>query len=229
MQKVKLIFCNFLYLALLFFQPGNEILQLLIYRDTGGAMMRLADISDIFSGHITRGKIEAANDGSHYLVQARDVDAERLTYRTDQLIRFHPTLSRIDRRLEKGDLLFMARGAHNFTIALGDVPGPALAAACFFIIRLSDPGILPGYLGWYLNQAPVAQYLFQYSGRGVHMPVVRRAVLEDIEVPLPPKTIQAKVSNMNDLLNTELNLLQRLAQKRRTMVTAACLQTIQAY
>lgn len=188
--------------------------------------MKLKEISDIHSGYITRKKIAAASDGSHYLVQAKNVDGNHLSYETQEMVRFHPALSRNDLPLEKGDLLFMARGAHNFTILLGDLPEPALAAACFFIVRVSSPEILPGYLGWYLNQAPVEHYLLAHSGRNVHMPVVRRAVLENIPVPVPPLDRQTKIADLNALMLKEMNLLQQLGQKRKELITAACLQTI---
>lgn len=188
--------------------------------------MKLKEISDIHSGYITRKKIDLASDGSYYLLQAKNVDGDKLSYEIQELVRFHPALSRNDRPLEKGDLLFMARGAHNFTILLGDLPEPALAAACFFIVRVSSPEILPGYLGWYLNQAPVEHYLLANSGRNVHMPVVRRAVLENIPIPVPPLDRQAKIADLNALMLKEMNLLQQLGQKRRELITAACLQTI---
>lgn len=188
--------------------------------------MKLKDISEIHSGYITRGKIEASVDGSHYLLQAKDVNADQLSYRTDDLIRFHPRLSRTDRYLESGDLIFMARGVHNFTIQLGDHPAPVLAAACFFIVRARHPRVFPGYLCWYLNQAPVERYLVQHSGRGVHMPVVRRAVLENIQVPLPSIDTQRKIAGMNVLMLKEMDLLQQLGRKRKELIAAACLQAV---
>lgn len=188
--------------------------------------MKLMDVSQIYSGYITRGKIEASEDGSHYLLQAKDVDGENLSYKTQDMIRFNPTLSRTDRCLEKRDLLFMARGGRNFTIQLGDLPEPALAAACFFIVRVHSPGVFPGYLCWYLNQAIVERYLIQNSGRGVHMPVVRRAVLENIHVPLPSTDIQEKIADVNALMQKEVDLLQRLGRKRKDLIAAACLEVV---
>ncbi|MGD8847597.1 MAG: hypothetical protein PVI54_18900, partial [Desulfobacteraceae bacterium] len=163
---------------------------------------------------------------SHYLLQAKDVDGDQLSYDTHGLVRFHPALSRTDRTLEKGDLLFMARGAHNFTLLLEDLPEPALAAACFFIVRISSPEILPGYLGWYLNQAPVEHYLLAHSGRNVHMPVVRRAVLENIPVPMPTLERQAKIADLNALMLNEMSLLRQIGKKRKELIKAACLQAI---
>ena len=145
--------------------------------------MKLRDISAIHSGHITRKKIESSVRGSHYLIQAKNVDGDHLTHDTEGLLRFTPSLSRSDLLLKNSDLLFMARGARNYTIQLKGLPEPVLAAGCFFIVRVSNQEILPEFLCWYLNQAPVEHYLFLHSGRSVHMPVVRRAVLENLRRP----------------------------------------------
>lgn len=188
--------------------------------------MQLTAISEIHSGHITRGKIEPSAGGTHFLVQAKNVQGDDLSCDTKALIRFHPALSRNDMLLKKDDLLFMARGAHNFTIQLEELPGPALAAACFFIVRVCHPDVFPGYLCWYLNQTPVKRYLVQHSGRGVHMPVVRRAVLENIQVPLPSMDTQRQIADMNALMAKEMKLLQQLGRKRKELIAAISLQAV---
>jgi len=189
--------------------------------------MQLTNISQILSGYISRGKIEARRNGSHFLLQARDVATHKLDYRSDDLIRFAPDLSAKDRFLEEGDILFMARGAHNFSVLLQNIPNPTLAAACFFIIRTTDERVLPKYLCWYLNQPPVEQYLNLYSGKGVHMPVVRRAVLEGIDIPLPSVEMQDTISTLSSLQHQEQELSDRLLNNRKKLITAACLQAIQ--
>jgi hypothetical protein len=188
--------------------------------------MRLSKIAKIQSGYISRGKIEPREDGTHFLLQARDVDAERLTYQADSLVRFSPDLSRKDWVLKPDDVLFMARGTRNYSVLINDIPERALAAACFFIVRASSDQVLPYYLCWYLNQALVDHYLGRHSGRGVHMPVVRRAVLESIEIPIPPLEVQAKIAELDVLLRKELELIDKLAEKRKELITAACLQAV---
>jgi len=188
--------------------------------------MKLKKLSNIQSGYISRGKIEPRYDGTCLLLQAKDVDADRLTYSTEALVRFMPTLSGKDEFLKRGDILFMARGSRNFSVLMGELPQNALAAACFFIIRISSIEILPEYLCWYLNQSPVAEYLKRFSGRGVHMPVVRRAILESIDIPLPSLLIQEKVSQTNKLLETEQTLYRKLAEKRKYLITEICLRAI---
>ena len=108
--------------------------------------MKLNKIAVVKSGYHSRGRVEPYGDGSHFLLQARDVDGENLTYRTDTLIRFNPELSRTDGVLKKNDILFMARGIRNYSVLMRDMPAPTLAAACFFIVRLTDNKLLAAYL-----------------------------------------------------------------------------------
>jgi len=186
--------------------------------------MKLKEIAKIQSGYISRGKIEPHEDGSHFLMQARVVDADHLTYQADSLVRFSPDLSRKDWMLKPDDVLFMARGARNYSVLIKELPEKVLAAACFFIVRVSNEEVLPDYLFWYLNQAPVDRYLRRHSGRGVHMPVVRRSVLESIDIPIPPLEVQSKIAKLDVLLRNELELIDKLAEKRKELITAACMQ-----
>jgi len=188
--------------------------------------MRLSKIANIQSGYISRGKIEPREDGTYFLLQARDVDADRLTYQADNLIRFIPVMSRKDWTLRTGDVLFMARGTRNYSVLINKIPERALAAACFFIVRVSSDQVLPYYLCWYLNRATVEHYLGRHSGRGVHMPVVRRSVLESIDIPIPSLTIQNKIAKIDLLMRKELELIDKLAEKRKELITAACLQAV---
>ena len=186
--------------------------------------MKLKMIAKIQSGYINRGKIDPRDDGNCLLLQAKDVDAHHRSYRTDALVRFLPRLSGKDWFLKPGDILFMARGARNFSVLIDKLPDHVLAAACFFIVRIAISEILPKYLCWYLNQSPVEEYLKRFSGRGVHMPVVKRSVLESIDVPLPPIKTQKQVSEMTMLLQREQDLYKKLAEKRKNLMTEICLR-----
>ena len=188
--------------------------------------MELKNIAKIQSGYINRGKIEPQDDGTCLLLQAKDTDSDGLSYRTDALVRFVPRLSGKDWFLKPGDILFMARGARNYSLLIDKVPDSVLAAACFFIIRVSNTEILPEFLWWYLNQSPVEDYLKRFSGRSVHMPVVRRAVLESIDIPLPPIKVQKQVAVTTYLMMKEQILYKKLAEKRKYLITEICLKSI---
>jgi len=188
--------------------------------------MKLTELSEIQSGYISRAKIEPKKEGAHYLLQAKDVDGDRLTYRTGSLVRFDPVMSRNDWLLKRDDVLFMARGSRNYSVMLNEIPYTTLAAACFFIIRVKTEEILPGYLYWYLNQAPVMRYLMRHSGRGVSMPVVTRSVIEGIDVPVIPVEIQLRIMKIEALMSAEQELLKSLSAKKREFIAGACLQAI---
>lgn len=186
--------------------------------------MKLKKISAILSGYITREKITPQKEGDYFLLQARDVDGTGLTYNTADLVRFNPTLSSKERLLEQGDILFMARGAHNFSILMSDIPQNTLAAACFFIIRITDKRLLPEYLSWYMNQFPVERYIECNSGKGVRMPVVRRAILENTDIPLPPLGKQKTIAALDHLQRKEQDLVRQIESKRKKLLAAVCLQ-----
>jgi len=186
--------------------------------------MKLNKIAKIQSGYINRGKIDPREDGTCLLMQAKDVSADHLSYSTDALVRFMPTLSGKDWFLKPGDILFMARGSRNFSVLIDKLPDSVLAAACFFVVRISNFEILPEYLCWYLNQSPVEEDLKRFSGRGVHMPVMRRAVIESIDIPLPPIKTQTQVSELNILMQREQDLYKKLAEKRKNLLTEICLK-----
>ena len=188
--------------------------------------MELKRLAKIQSGYISRGKVEGRDDGSCLLIQAKDANADHLSYRTDNLVRFNPRWSGKDWFLERGDILFMARGARNYSLLIDKVPDRVLAASCFFIVRISNSNVLADYLWWYLNQRPVEKYLKQFSGRAVHMPVVRRAVLESIGIPLPALETQKRIADITALMMKEQDLYQKLAEKRNYLMTEICLKSI---
>jgi hypothetical protein len=190
--------------------------------------MRLKEIAEIRSGYLNRGRIEPRQNGSHYLIQARDVDAEDLYPRADTLARINPVLSPSDCTLRSGDILFMARGSRNYALLLKEVPGSTLAAASFFIVRTNRGKLIPGYVAWYLNQDIGQRYFHQHSGRGVHMPVVRRSVLENIEIPVPGLVTQKKITEVYALMRREKTLFERLAAKRKELLSAVCLRAARA-
>lgn len=188
--------------------------------------MRVKKLAKIHSGHLSRRKVEAIENGTYFLLQARDVDSQTLAITPESMIRFNPALSPKDIELKDNDILFMARGSKNYAVLFKDLPEQTLAAACFFVVRVTDSRVLPGYLFWYLNQEIVKKYLERHSGRGVHMPVVRRGTLESIDIPLPPVEVQQKIIELSELMRKEQELAEQLAEKRRQVITSVCFQAI---
>jgi hypothetical protein len=118
----------------------------------------------------------------------------------------------------------MARGAKNYAALLPQVPEKPLAAGSFFVVRCSGDAIDPAYVAWYLNLPQTQHYFTQNSGRGVHMPVVRKSVLEELDMPVPPLAIQRRIAGLYRLELEEQELTQALLAKRALLLQAAGLK-----
>jgi hypothetical protein len=186
--------------------------------------MKLKRLAEVRPGYLNRARIRPLDSGSHYLVQARDVEAGMLDCREVAMTRFDPDLSSRDIVLQDGDILFMGRGVNNYAALLAGVPEPALAAASFFVVRASREEVNPSYLTWFMNQPRAQHYFSRQSGRNVHMPVVRRAVLESLEVPVPPLATQNRIGELFRLSLDEKELTKALVDRRARLRDAVCLR-----
>jgi len=171
-----------------------------------------------------KGPIELHEGGSRWIVQSRNVDAGFLALSAKDLVRIKPEAAKRDVLLLRNDLLFMSRGVKNYTVLLQDVPNDSLAAASFFIVRPDLESVDPLYLTWLLNHPISQQYFTQFGGSGVHMPVVKRVVLEQLKVPLPSLDKQRKIGSLYQLMFEEQSLMKSLTQNRKKLLDAACLK-----
>ncbi|MCK4504362.1 MAG: restriction endonuclease subunit S [Candidatus Aegiribacteria sp.] len=188
--------------------------------------MKLIGIANIRTGYQSRSRIIPVTTGSHYLLQSGDLREDKESINTESLTKFNPKLSKNDWELEENDILLMARGTRNVATLLTDLPEHTLAAASFFIVRIKENGVLPEYLVWYLNQKPVQEYLLRESGSGVHMRVIRRQVLEQTEIPLPPTENQHSIASVIAVMKEEQVLLRKLTEKRQSLFTGICMKAI---
>src|SRR5688572_28942269 len=94
-----------------------------------------------------------------------------------------------------------------------------IATGYFFILRPRGRLVLPGYLAWSMNQPDLQEALRPYL-RGSHMPMVSRADVEDLRIPLPPLDVQRQVLKLNDLLDQERRLSAAIQDRRGLLVQA---------
>lgn len=112
--------------------------------------------------------------------------------------------------LKKGDVLFAAKGTRNFAALYENDEPPAVASTSFFVIRLHDnTNILPGYLVWFLN-LPIIQTLLKGHARGTSMASISKAVLSDLQIPVPDLKRQELVLKIFKLRNEEKKLKQQI-------------------
>jgi len=183
----------------------------------------LRKLARISSGYQTRKGVEECPNGTHYLLQIRDFNKERTVVDSKGMMRISPPTVDPEAHLRQGDVIFLAKGQRNFAWSFCPMPeGPVIAASYFFVARPHD-GVSGEYLAWFLNQEPAQRYFARLATTGAHMPIIRREVMEDLEVPLPDLATQRKIIELADLAGKQQRLLADLAEKKKALATATCL------
>jgi restriction endonuclease S subunit len=178
---------------------------------------RLRDIADIRTGYQFRGKVAPEPGGAVKVIQIKDITDQR-RIRTDDLVTVK--LDRPDQYVtQAGDVLFLSRGHRLFAAAVTEAPPVTIATGYFFIVRPKEENVLGPYLAWYLNQ-PAFQESLRPLIRGSHMPLVAKGDFQDVEITLPPLDVQHGIVCLNDLMDDERRLVDRLQEKRAELLRA---------
>ena len=127
--------------------------------------------------------------------------------------------------LKSGDVLFKAKSRNPVAAAIMEEIPPTIATSHFFILTLTDAGILPAYLAWYLNQRP-AQRHFKSMAAGTRVPIVNLKSLKELEVAVPEPEIQNTILTFDRLAKREKTLMQELSVKRAIYAEAAMLHIL---
>jgi restriction endonuclease S subunit len=183
---------------------------------------KIKDIADIQIGYQFRGKIEADPKGTHRVIQIRDFDEFQNLGATD-LYKVNLKYDAERYLVNKGDILFLARGHRNYAIPIKDSLENTIAASYFFILRLRNESILPEYLAWFIKQAPAQAYLYNIARRGTHIPMVPKSAFENMPVDIPDLEIQKTIIKLDNLLEKERSLLNQIQEKRIQFIKAICL------
>ncbi len=185
----------------------------------------LKSIVDIQVGYQAKARIKERIRGTHRLIQSKDFDSLHRLH-PENLIAFFPERKPEIYSVRKKDVLFQARGVEHFAHCIEDDLKDTLAAGSFYILRVQSKDLLPQYLAWWLNQSK-AQAWLRAQARGTGISFISKRTLSRLQVRIPPLSIQKKVVQIVVLARREQILLDRLAQTRSRLVTAASLKAIQ--
>lgn len=174
--------------------------------------VKIADCVVVQPGFSLKGALKHDPHGTHQVVMSKHLRAgERYRYQKDDKLRITPERS-VDRYLIKpGQILFMSRGVGNYAVLLEDIPSPAIATLTFFILT-ARPGVEPGYLAWYLNQAPFQAQLNEMRTRA-GTPMIPRKEFCAIHIPLPSVEKQREIAHLGNLIAKEKQLLRQLQEE----------------
>jgi len=183
--------------------------------------MKLHQVASISAGYPFRGKISHAPGSPAIVIQMKDISQSEGILWAD-CVETELTGKREPDFLSEGDILIAARGSHNYAIqvdgSLATTGKQAVAAPHFFVVRLKKKGILPSFLTWLLNQTPSQRY-FEQNAEGSPSKSIRRSVLEEAPIVIPPLTKQRAVIAMAHTLQEEQRLAQRLIDSGEQMMT----------
>lgn len=184
---------------------------------------KIKDIADIQIGYQFRGKIEADPKGTHKVIQIRDFD-EFQNLQANNLCKVTPKYDAERYLVNKGNVLFLARGHRNYAIPIKNSLENTIAASYFFILRIKTENVLPEYVAWFIKQSPAQAYLHNIARRGTHIPVVPKSAFEDMSIDVPDIKLQKAIIELDNLLEKERSLLYKLQEKRALFVHAICLK-----
>ena len=179
----------------------------------------------IVSGYSFRGKIQHSAKGNLRVVQLKDME-NNYSQIGDNCVRLERGGIGDKYLLERGDILFISKGANNFAIVYRPKNSiPTVASSVFYVIKVDDSKADPGYVAWYVNSKEVQQY-FQANATGTYSPSINREVVEEISLKLPSLEDQRRIANVARLAQKEQNIYTALKEKRNQLIEAQLLQVI---
>jgi hypothetical protein len=128
--------------------------------------------------------------------------------------------------VKPGDLIFRSRGLSSTSAILLEDPGMAVVAAPLLRIRVSDHGVLPEYLNWFISQAPAQAFLTRHA-KGTAQKMISKETLEGLEVFVPPLELQRTIVEITALAEKERHILEKLAERRHQFISTHLIRLAQ--
>lgn len=193
--------------------------------------MELKQVATINAGYPFRGKIPELAGSAVVAVQMKDVSLTE-GIRWSGCLETELTGKREPDYLSTGDILVAARGSHNYAVQVDEslalTGKQAVAAPHFFVISLKKNDVLPEFMVWLLNQVPAQRY-FEQNAEGTLTKSIRRSVLEDAPVVVPPLAKQRVIISMANTLREEQRLIQKLINNGERLMGAIANDLHQAH
>lgn len=187
--------------------------------------VQLSELVYVQPGYLSRGRVHSVPDGTHRLLQAKDVSVDGDVH-LENAVRFHPERRPELYQVLRGDVLVIARGqAHRAHRIDEDLPN-TLAAFSFYILRPDPSRILPSYLAWWLNSPPV-QAQINAASRGTGIRYIRRQALENLRVQVPTLTVQHEIEQVLALWHKIKSIRRQIDYKHEQYIQLICQHAVQ--
>lgn len=178
--------------------------------------IKLSKVAEIRPGHPFRGTIISSPHASTHAVQVRDVNKFG-DIEPENLIATELKGRKQPDYLKEGDILFVAKGAKHFSTYVRQVPEQSVCSPHFFIVRIQPQykdKVLAEFINWQLNQRSAQRY-FINSAEGTLYVSIRRKILEDTPITVPPLVTQQRIVSLYRAAVSEQKVLQQLIVNRQ--------------
>lgn len=187
----------------------------------------LSDIASIKAGHPFRGSISENKLGNALTIQIKDLRSDG-TICLSQLLRTQLEGRRTPDWLQKGDILFSARGPRNIAACLGEINNPMVCAPHYYLIQIIAKQVLPEFVAWQLNQLPCQRY-FSQSAEGSAQLSIRRAILDRSPLVIPSIQKQRTIVALSNKAQQEKVVLKALIENRKKQLDSIAQQLLAMY
>ena len=170
----------------------------------------------IRSGYTFRETIQFDPDGTHHLIQIKNIikDGEGKKVDLDNLDRINSPTDNANIYVKNGDILILKKGDDHNAYIVNSVPEATLVGQNFLIISTLDKEILSSeFLVFFINLPSTQLFLSSQSGSGKQASL-GKAALENLKIPSLSKEEQTELIALADEINKEKVILEQLISNR---------------
>lgn len=174
--------------------------------------LQIKDFCTIKTGYSFRGQVAADENGTFYLLQAKDINAfgeidyhQCIKISTDNIKRITP--------LSQGEIVLTARG--SFKAAVFDSNEQFVTSNAIFILNVDSKKCNSDYLAIWLNSPACKKQLDKVTLLSATTPVLPRTALDNLVVDLPGLTEQNEIVKVYKLNNSYFALSKSIYNLRK--------------
>lgn len=187
--------------------------------------IKVKSLATVQTGYSFRSRLDTVECGELSVIQMKDLLSDN-TVECGCLLKISMPEIKTHHLVQEGDLIFRSRGLVTSSAIVLDDPGLAVVAAPLLKIRVKDTRkILPEYLNWFLSQRD-AQIFFASQATGTAQRMIGKEVIEDLDVFLPPLTMQKAIIQLATLSEREASLLRTISEKKAQYVSTLLMQVV---
>ena len=183
--------------------------------------IKLKNIVNMSTGYQVRCKLNSDDNGTHKIIQMRNICTHSGVLSSEENEYDSVTPKNPERyELKLNDIILMTRGNFNKASIITKNNIGLIASGHFMILRIKENlNILPEYLHLFLNLKSTSKY-FEHEARGTGIKILSKITVGELDIPISAINIQKGIINYHKIANNELELLLKLAKKKKKLTDA---------